>query len=87
VTGTGATVHRVILGVEEAQGGNPVVLRDWELLLRLNDLEPLSECSQGPSSGEAAAIGAAVAMLAEHVTLLDLSFRLPKASPILVLLP
>jgi len=53
----------------------------------LNDLEPLSECSQGPSSGEAAAIGAAVAMLAAHVTLLDLSFRLPKASPILVLLP
>ena len=44
VTGTGATVHRVILGIEGAQGGHPVVLRDWELLLRLIAFEPLSEC-------------------------------------------
>ena len=87
VTGTGATVHRVILGVEAAYEGNPLVLRDWELLLRLNDFEPLSEFSQGPSSGELSAIGAAVAKLAEHVTRLNLSFRLPKATPILVLLP
>lgn len=64
-----------------------MVLRDWELLLRLNAIEPLSEYAEGPSSVEAAAIGAAGAKLAEHVGLLDLSFRLPKAKPILVLLP
>lgn len=38
VTGTGASVQRVILGISEANGV-VAILRDWELLLKLNRLK------------------------------------------------
>jgi hypothetical protein len=45
VTGTGALVHRLILGVTETEG-KINVLRDWELLQALNTLVPRSHSKE-----------------------------------------
>ena len=42
ITGTGAVSHRLVFGVSEVEG-NTVVLRDWELLQRLNSCRPTKE--------------------------------------------
>jgi hypothetical protein len=51
VTGTGALVHRLVLGVTEAEG-KIVVLRDWELLRVLNTLGPQSPSKYAPAAIE-----------------------------------
>ena len=52
VTGTGALVHRLIFGVTEQQGVVEV-LRDWELLQRLNTYSPKSAQHAGTTGMEA----------------------------------
>lgn len=40
ITGTGAAVHRIVIGIEGAGNAASSVQRDRELLLRLNSLNP-----------------------------------------------
>jgi hypothetical protein len=51
VTGTGASIRRIIVGVTRVSG-QVVVLRDWELLLRLNKLAARSGGDNAPADGE-----------------------------------
>ena len=38
VTGQGQTVHQIVIGISRDENGDVSILRDWELLLRLNRL-------------------------------------------------
>lgn len=87
ITGTGATVHRVIVAV----GGSPEsgfsCLRDWELLAGLNELQPVSECGASPSIDEIAAIHALIENLLPTASQLALPFKRPRLTPAMAMLP
>jgi hypothetical protein len=57
VTGTGASVHRMVFGVTE-QEGSDTVLRDWEALQLLNSISIRTpvESPQAADSGEVVAV-------------------------------
>ncbi|ESR26343.1 DEAD/DEAH box helicase [Lutibaculum baratangense] len=87
VTGTDATVHRVVLGFETTVDGRAAVLRDWEALLRLNAIQTLPENRMPPSDHEIAEVQKLIEQLPETVPTLVLPFRRPKLTPVLALLP
>lgn len=87
VTGTDATVHRVILGFEPSGDGRVAALRDWEALLRLNEIQTLPENEASPSDREIMEVQALIENLPEAVSKLLLPFRRPKVTPVLALLP
>ncbi len=87
ITGTGATVHRVVLGIDGAPEGGLACLRDWELLSRLNGLQPSSETAPGPSFDEIATIRNLVANLFTTASQLVLPFRRPRFTPVMAMLP
>jgi superfamily II DNA or RNA helicase len=87
ITGTGATVHRVILGIDGAPESGVACLRDWELLSRLNGLQPSSEVVPGPSVDEIATIRNLIANLLTTASQLVLPFRRPRFTPVMAMLP
>ncbi len=87
ITGTGVTVHRVILGVDGSPESGLSCLRDWELLSRLNGFKPSSEAVPGPSAHEIASIRYLVANLLTTASQLVLPFRRPRFTPVMALLP
>lgn len=87
VTGTDATVHRVVIGLEPIGEGRAVVLRDWEMLQRLNEIQASSENEEPPSDQEIEQLKKSFDRLPEALTTLVLPFRRPKLTPILALLP
>jgi hypothetical protein len=87
ITGTGATVHRVILGIDGSPESGLSCLRDWELLSRLNGLQPSSEAVPGPSAHEITSIRYLVANLLTTASQLVLPFRRPRFTPVMALLP
>lgn len=86
ITGTGATVHRIVVGIEGVGNGTEA-LRDWELLLRLNSIEPSENVTLSPTSAELSDLNMLCTKLATDVVILDLPFRRPKIRRIIALLP
>jgi ERCC4-related helicase len=86
VTGTGATIHSIVLGLR-LNGSEPELLRDWRLLLELNQLKPVSE--EGIVAGllEKGAVETAWPILVSRINDLQLDFKRPKATLKLLLLP
>ena len=86
ITGTGATVHRIVVGIE-GTGDVVVALRDWELLVRLNNMEPGENVGVSPSPAERSALDALCKKLAADIVVSDLPFRRPKLRRIIALFP
>jgi ERCC4-related helicase len=63
ITGTGASVRRMIFGVRDDEG-EPTILRDWELLQLLNRLAPSRGSPAGMSTDPDLIVG--VQRLADH---------------------
>jgi hypothetical protein len=87
ITGTGATVHRVIVGVESGSNDKIATLRDWEALIRMNGLQPLDEGAADPLPSEIVTIRRLIEGLREMVPELALPFKRPKLTPLLAVLP
>ena len=86
ITGTGATVHRVVVGIE-GLGNAAIILRDWELLVRLNDLGPIDDATGAPTTNEIAELEKLMRQLKTEHVISGLSFRRPKLRQILACLP
>ncbi|MCW2275299.1 helicase SNF2 [Rhodoblastus acidophilus] len=87
ITGTGATVHRVIFGVDGSPGCSVSCLRDWELLSRINELQPCTEAASSPSIDEVSAIRQLIGNLLTTASQLALPFRCPRFTPLMAMLP
>lgn len=87
ITGTGATIHRIVIGIEGTGNATSSVQRDWELLLRLNSLEPSMNIATPPTLTELTDIDALFTTLRTHDAILELPFRRPKLRRIIALLP
>lgn len=87
VTGTDATVHQIILGIEGLAESDVSMLRDWELLSRLNELRLPKEQAPSPTSGEISAIENLMGKLSGAAAPIALSFRRPKFTAVMALLP
>ncbi len=87
LTGTGATIHRVVFGVEIFPDGKLVTLRDWEVLLNMNKLNVPTNAPLPPSESELAALAELMDRLAEAIKPLALPFRRPKMTAVLAMLP
>lgn len=86
ITGTGATVHRIVVGIE-GTGSSPVALRDWELLVRLNSMEPGENVTLSPTPAELSALDMLCTKLATDVVISSLPFRRPKLRRIVAFFP
>lgn len=87
VTGTGATVHRVIFGIELSPNGALSTRRDWEALLEINEFHSSSDDASQLAPAEVDALRHLVDNLGVAVSHLELPFRRPKLTPALALLP
>ncbi|WP_457650352.1 DEAD/DEAH box helicase [Profundibacter sp.] len=84
LTGTGATVHRVAIGA--INGGNGIeILRDWELLLFLNQLEP--DAGAEATEEEKSLINQVWQDLPKKLDKLGFEFTRPRAFRSLIILP
>ena len=86
VTGTDATVHRVVFGVEASPYGALSTRRDWQALLKINELQSSADC-KSPAPAELAALRGLIDNLGGAVSPLALPFRRPKVTAALALLP
>lgn len=94
VTGDVASTRSVIIVAEQmSEGGGFLILRDWELLRRINDL-PFRKVAMGRSSrrpAEPSVLLSAVASARAHVDVslsdIDHGFRYPSVEPLAVLWP
>jgi hypothetical protein len=87
ITGTGATVHKIVVGVCLGANNSITVLRDWEALLKMNDFYPSSEKTAPLLPSEISAIRILVNGLVDVASTLTLPFKRPKLTPVLVFLP
>lgn len=87
LTGTGSTVHRIVLALEGSATDPPRALRDWQLLSRLNGVLPAPSEPAALAPAEVAELLKLAASLAPAASHLDLPFRRPKVTPVLALLP
>ena len=87
VTGTGGTVHRVVLAVEGpgAEGRPP--LADWQALDRLNACLAGEDQAAPLTHAEHAETQALLDLLREALPSVTMPFRRPRAVPLLCLLP
>ncbi len=86
ITGTGATVHRIVVGIERT-GSAAVALRDWELLALLNGMEPEENNTLPPTPAELSALDVLGAKLAADVVISDLPFTRPKLRRMIAFFP
>ena len=86
ITGTGATVHRIVVGIE-GTGDAATVLRDWELLVRLNEMTPAENATLLATPIERSVLDVLCRKLAADVVVSDLPFRRPKLRRIIALFP
>ena len=92
ITGRGSQMPRVVVGVLDGSGTEPMVLRDWELLRRLNTIEVRARGREAGSSdfldpdllGRLDELEPQVLDRARH---LGIDLRLPEAEPVALLLP
>lgn len=86
ITGTGATVHRIVVGIE-GDGNAAIALRDWELLVRLNSMQPSEHAILSPTPTERSALETMYSRLATDDVISDLPFRRPKLRRVVALFP
>jgi hypothetical protein len=87
VTGTDATIHRVIIGIERAPTGDFSALSDWEVLLCLNEVQPSSGAAQSLNVQEASKTDQLIERICDQASVLALPFRRPKLTPVMAMLP
>ncbi len=90
VTGLDTTVRALVVGVETAPKTAEVaaILRDWELLLRLNELTKPRTLDQKPEPAETSIhLRAATEAVRARLALFDLPFRIPEVELYAVLWP
>jgi hypothetical protein len=87
ITGTDATVHRIILGFEAASDcGGLSCMRDWGLLVRLNELQIPSSPVAEPTTRELTETYRLINELSQATAQLALPFSLPKYTAIFAML-
>jgi hypothetical protein len=86
VTGTGCTVHRVVLGIEGTSNSVPRLLKDWELLLRVNELRPSVDKSP-LAPAECSVLVALIEVLQRINPDFGLPFRHPRVRAALAIVP
>jgi hypothetical protein len=87
-TGTSATLRGFVVAVEDRPDG-PALLRDWELLLRLNALN-VGRSSQGnatPGEHGTARLAVAEAFVRASMPSLELPYQVPQADLVGILWP
>lgn len=87
VTGTEATVHRIVVGAKITEEGAKTMLKDWEALLRLNDLEALTTEVPPPSPSELTRVRELIEWVPSQPLLEALPFRRPKITAAIAMLP
>ena len=94
VTGRDTPVRSVVLAVERSTDSDAwVILRDWEAVRRLNDVVGnfstlRTACTPVEAQSEViAGVAAAMSAVREHVSRLDLSFKIPFLQPVAVIWP
>ena len=87
VTGTGGTVHRVVLAVEGPGADGRPPLADWQALDRLNACLAGEDQATPLTHAEHAETQALLDLLREALPSVTMPFRLPRAVPLLCLLP
>ena len=94
VTGKDSTVRSIVLAAERIEGTTKwAILRDWESVRRLNEIveNPSSlRASSVPLSDRSAvkaSVDDAIRAITEHVSKLDLSFKVPFIQPVAVIWP
>lgn len=87
VTGTGGTVHRVVLAVEGPGADGRPPLADWQALDRLNACLAGEDQATPLTHAERAETQALLDILREALPSVTTPFRRPRAVPLLCLLP
>ncbi len=90
VTGSGVTIRSVLVGLEVDRDTGSVitVLRDWELLLRLNNVGSIKESKIGPKKETVARqMEGGIEAVKMRLDSLDLPFKVPEVEPFAVLWP
>ena len=92
ITGSDGPVRSTVVGVTPGSEGGWELLRDWELIRRLNPLadRPRSPALSGevrPERERGDLVEAAQAFVEERLNLLELPFRLPSVEPLCCLVP
>lgn len=87
VTGTGGTVHRVVLAVEKHGTDRQPALADWQALNHLNACIAGDDRAAALTFAERTEIQALLELLPEALASVAVPFRRPRMVPLLCLLP
>ena len=87
VTGTGGTVHRIVIAVERSGADRQPPLADWQALDRLNACLAGDDQAAPLTQAERAETQALLDLLREVLPSVTMPFRRPRAVPLLCLLP
>ena len=87
VTGTGGTVHRVVVAVEGPGTDGRPPLADWQALDRLNACLARDDQAAPLTLAERAETQALLELLPKALPSVTMPFRRPRAVPLLCLLP
>jgi len=90
VTGGGTVVRSVLVGLQMEDEADKAfsLLRDWEVLLRVNKFVRAKPVEETPSSTDVSqCLVAAEQVLLERLARLQLPFKIPQAEPFAVLWP
>lgn len=87
ITGTGGTVHRVVVAVERHGADGLSAVADWQALNRLNECLATEDQPTLLTSAERADIQALLELLPQTLPTVTMPFRRPRAVPLLCLLP
>lgn len=87
VTGTGGSVHRIVVGLQRSGSAGQTCLADWKVLVQLNKCRLKDNGAAPLSTMEVAETRALFEILPDAISTLGLPFRRPKAIPLMSLLP
>lgn len=86
ITGTGATVHRIAVGVAFTDDASAKLLADWETLQLLNGFQPAEHSQSAISTQEEQQLKRLTDALPGLLETREMSFRRPKITPIVAFL-
>lgn len=87
VTGTGGTVHRIVIAVEQSGADGQPALADWQALDRLNECIAGEDEAAPLTQAERAETQELLDLLREALPSVTMPFRRPRTVPLLCLLP